>query len=90
MPRRQSGVDTSIIYCGDCLDQLMELSEGDIIIVSVCVLVCWKSYNAFCAAQYGPVTTKLCRMANDFTENAFCQKFEPSKPRIQAFLELSR
>jgi hypothetical protein len=35
------------------------------------------------AVETGPVTTKLCRMANDFTESAFCQKFELSKPRIQ-------
>jgi hypothetical protein len=27
------------------------LSEGDIIIVNVRVVVCWKSYNAFCTPQ---------------------------------------
>jgi hypothetical protein len=27
------------------------LSEGDIIIVNVGVVVCWKSYNAFCTPQ---------------------------------------
>ena len=38
----------------------------------------------------GPVTTKLCRMASDFTERAILRKFEPARREIRRFSELSR